>query len=219
MDNPRPEKVAVIDEVRERLDHATASVVTEYRGLTVAELAALRRSLNAVGGDYKVFKNTLVRRAIVGGAHAPLEDLLTGPTAIAFVQGDVSAVAKALRDFSRGNAHLVVKGGLLDGAVLSPAELQALADLPSRDVLLARMAGAIQAPLTQLAGLIQALPRNLAYGLKALIDQAGGAPVTEPAAEATEPEPAAEATEPEPAAEATEPEPAAEATEPEPAAE
>lgn len=188
MDNPRPEKVAVVDEVRERLGSSTASVVTEYRGLTVAQMAELRRALGAAGGDYKVFKNTLVRRAVAGGAHAPLEDLLTGPTAIAFVHGDVSAVAKALRDFSRTNTHLVVKGGLLDGAVLSPAQLGALADLPSREVLLSQLAGAIQAPLGQLAGLLQALPRNLAYGLKALVDQGGGTAAEPPApAAGTEP--------------------------------
>jgi large subunit ribosomal protein L10 len=199
MDNPRPEKVAVIEEVRERLDGAAASVVTEYRGLTVAELAQLRRSLTAVGGDYKIFKNTLVRRAIDGSTHAPLDALLTGPTAIAFVHGDVSAVAKALRDFSRTNAHLVVKGGLLDGARLSPAQLGELADLPGREVLLARLAGAIQAPLTQFAGLVQALPRNLAYGLKALLDERGGAPepgaapagATETGAEPSDPSEAA----------------------------
>jgi large subunit ribosomal protein L10 len=187
MDNPRPEKVAVVDEVRSRLDDSQATVVTEYRGLTVADLAALRKSLTAAGGDYKVFKNTLVKRAIDGGPHAQLEDLLVGPTAIAFVHGDVSAVAKALRDFSRTNAHLVVKGGMLDGAVVSPAQLGALADLPPREVLLARLAGAFQAPLAQLASLLQALPRNLAYGLKALVDERGGAP----AEVATEPEAAA----------------------------
>jgi large subunit ribosomal protein L10 len=192
MDNPRPDKVAVVDEVRQRLDAAAASVVTEYRGLTVAEMAELRRSLGAAGGEYKVFKNTLVRRAIAGGAHAPLEELLTGPTAIAFVHGDVSAVAKALRDFSRANAHLVVKGGLLDGSVLSPAQLASLADLPSREVLLSQVAGALQAPLAQLAGLIEALPRNLAYGIKALIDQRGGAPEA-PAEAAEAPAEAAEA--------------------------
>ena len=192
MDNPRPEKVAVVDEVRERLDAAAASVVTEYRGLTVADLATLRRALTAVGGEYKVFKNTLVKRAIDGSAHAPLAELLTGPTAIAFVHGDVSAVAKALRDFSRTKTHLVIKGGILDGTVLSPAQLGALAELPSREVLLARLAGGFQAPLAQLAGLIQALPRNLAYGLKALIDQRGGAPADavaplgEPTAQGTE---------------------------------
>jgi large subunit ribosomal protein L10 len=203
MDNPRPEKVAVVDEVRARLDDAAASVVTEYRGLTVADLAQLRRSLTAAGGEYKVFKNTLVKRAIDGSPHAPLEDLLTGPTAIAFVHGEVSAVAKALRDFARTNTHLVVKGGMLDGSLLSPTQLGALADIPSREVLLARMAGAIQAPLAQLAGLIEALPRNLAYGLKALLDQKGGAPAPagpetgEPAAEeagAAEEAPAAEET-------------------------
>jgi large subunit ribosomal protein L10 len=176
MDNPRPEKVAVVDEVRSRLEDAAASVVTEYRGLTVKEIAQLRRSLTAAGGDYKVFKNTLVRRAIDGSVYAPLEGLLAGPTAIAFVHGDVSAVAKALRDFSRTNAHLVVKGGLLDGALLDPVQLGALADLPSREVLLAQMAGAVQAPLSKLAGLMQALTRNLAYGLKALLDERGGAP-------------------------------------------
>ncbi len=186
MDNPRPEKVAVVDEVRERLDAAAASVVTEYRGLTVADLATLRRALTAVGGEYKVFKNTLVKRAIDGSAHAPLAELLTGPTAIAFVHGDVSAVAKALRDFSRTKTHLVIKGGILDGTVLSPAQLGALAELPSREVLLARLAGGFQAPLAQLAGLIQALPRNLAYGLKALIDQRGGAPADGAAAPADE---------------------------------
>ena len=160
--------------MRERLGDASASVVTEYRGLTVAELAELRHNLAAAGGDYKVYKNTLVRLAIAGSQHEPLGSLLTGPTAIAFVQGDVSAVAKALRDFSRTNPSLVIKGGLLDGGTLSPAQLTALADLPSRDVLLARLAGAIAAPLTQMAGLLQALPRNLAYGLSALIDQMGG---------------------------------------------
>jgi len=187
MDNPRPDKVAVVDEVRARLDGADASVVTEYRGLTVKEIAQLRRSLTAAGGEYKVFKNTLVKRAIDGSAYAPLDELLTGPTAIAFVHGDVSAVAKALRDFARTNTHLVVKGGLLDGSVLTPAQLGSLADLPSRDALLAMFAGAVQAPLTQLAGLMQALTRNLAYGLKALIDERGG-PVEPVVADSAAPE-------------------------------
>jgi large subunit ribosomal protein L10 len=204
MDSPRPEKVAVVDEVRSRLDAASASVVTEYRGLTVAELADLRRSLTAAGGDYKIYKNTLVRLAIAGGGHQVLDDLLVGPTAIAFVHGDVSAVAKALRDFSRTNPHLVVKGGLLDGNALTAAELGTLADLPSREVLLARVAGAIAAPLRQLAGLMEALPRNLAYGLSALADarraaEAAAEPQPEAAAE-PQPEAAAEP-QPEPAAE------------------
>jgi large subunit ribosomal protein L10 len=197
MENPRAEKVAVVDEVRERLVNASASVVTEYRGLTVAQLAELRRSLAAAGGDYKVYKNTLVRLAIAGGDHEALGGLLSGPTAIAFVHGDVSAVAKALRDFSRTYPDLLIKGGLLEGSPLSSSQLTVLADLPSREVLLGRLAGAMIAPLTQMAGLLQALPRNLAYGISALIDQQGGAPA---ATEAPAEEPVAEAAAAEPAA-------------------
>jgi len=177
MANPRAEKVAVVDEVRVRLAGASAAVVTEYRGLTVADLAELRRNLAAAGGEYKVYKNTLVRRAISGGDHQALESLLTGPTAIAFVNGDVSAVAKALREFARTYPSLVVKGGLLEGNFLSPSQLTVMADLPSRDVLLSRLAGTFAAPLSQLAGLLEALPRNFAYGLSALVEQRGGVPV------------------------------------------
>ena len=105
-----------------------------------------------------------------------LETLLVGPTAIAFVDGDAVGVAKALRDFARTNPNLVVKGGVLGTKVLTAADAGALADLPSREVLLARLAGGLAAPLQQFAGLLQALPRNFAYGLKALIDQQGGVP-------------------------------------------
>jgi large subunit ribosomal protein L10 len=178
----RARKVEVIDEVTSRLQAATASIVSEYRGLTVAELADLRQSLDSVGGDYKIFKNTLVRRAVDGGEYQPLSEYLSGPSALTFVQGDISAVAKALRDFSRANPHLVIKGGLADGSLLSSSDLAALADLPPRDVLLARLAGALAAPMQQMAGLLQALPRNLAYGMQALIDQMGG--VAESVAEA-----------------------------------
>lgn len=171
MDNPRADKVAVVNEVRNRLEAADGALLTEYRGLTVAQLAELRRELAAAGGDYKVYKNTLVRLAVAGGPRAEMHDLLTGPTAIAFVQGDVSAVAKALRDFARGNPNLVVKGGIVGTGVLSAAEITRLADLPSRDTLLAQFAGALSAPLQQFAGLVQALPRNLAYGLSALLDE------------------------------------------------
>jgi large subunit ribosomal protein L10 len=200
------EKVAVVDEVQTRLRAAAASIVSEYRGLTVAELADLRIALANAGGDYRVFKNTLVRRAIDGGEYQPLSEYLTGPTALTFVEGDVSAVAKALRDFSRSNPLLVIKGGLADGSLLSSSDLAALADLPPRDVLLARLAGALAAPMQQLAGLMQALPRNLAYGISALIDQKGG--VVEAAAEAA---PEAEVDAPVEAAAATEAEVEAEA--------
>ena len=175
MENPRPEKVAVVAEVRERFEAADAALLTEYRGLNVKALADLRRQLRPAGGEYKVYKNTLVRFAARDLGAGELEALLTGPTAITFVKGDAAAVAKTLRDYARTNQNLVVKGGLLGGKVLSAADVQALADLPSRDVLLAQLAGAFQAPLVKLAGLLQALPRNFAYGLKALIDQGGPA--------------------------------------------
>jgi len=173
LENPRPEKVAVVDEVRDKLSSASAAILTEYRGLTVKDISALRRSLRAVGGEYRVYKNTLVRFAARDMGLGGLEALLEGPTAIAFVDRDAVAVAKALRDYARTNPNLVVKGGLLGESVLDAQAAGALADLPSREVLLARIAGGLAAPMVQFAGLLQALPRNLAYGLKALIDKGG----------------------------------------------
>ena len=192
MDNPRPEKVAVVDEVRGRLEAAHGAILTEYRGLTVKDIAGLRRSLRDAGGEYGIYKNTLVRFAARDLGLDELEQLLVGPTAIAFVDGDAAAVAKALRDFARTNPHLVVKGGVLGKKVLSAADTTALADLPPREVLLARIAGGFAAPMQQFAGLLQALPRNLAYGLKALIDKGGaggaGDSSAAPAAEESAPD-------------------------------
>ena len=180
-------------------------------------LSRLRRSLSDAGGDYKIYKNTLVRFAARDLGLDELEALLVGPTAIAFVDGDAAAVAKVLRDFARTNPALVVKGGLLGNSVLSGPDTAALADLPSRDVLLARIAGGLAAPMVKFAGLLQALPRNFAYGLKALIDQKGGVPEA-PEAEAAPPEPEAPAPGPEPEAAAPEPQAPAPAPEPEAAA-
>jgi len=147
MNKVRTAKVATVDELKAKVDSTSTAVVTEYRGMTVAQIQTLRRQLRALDADYKVFKNTLVRRAIAGTTVEPLDAFLEGPTAIAFVNGDVSAVAKALRDFAKATPTLVVKGGVLDGKVLSVSDLTALADLPSRDVLLARLAGLIASPL------------------------------------------------------------------------
>ncbi|HET6663910.1 MAG TPA: 50S ribosomal protein L10 [Acidimicrobiales bacterium] len=187
LENPRSEKVAVVDEVRDRLGNASAALLTEYRGLSVSSLAQLRRQLREAGGEMKVYKNTLVRFA-ARDLGLDIEELLTGPTAIAFVDGDPVNVAKALRDFAKTNPALVVKGGLLGDKALSAAETQALADVEPREVLLARLAGAMAAPMVQFAGLLQALPRNFAYGLQALIDQGGapGAPASAPADQAEE---------------------------------
>ena len=195
MDNPRPEKVAVVDEVRGHFNDSDAAILTEYRGLTVTEISALRRSLRPAGGEYKVYKNTLVRFA-ARDLGLDIEPMLEGPTAIAFIKGDAVTVAKALRDFAKTNPKLVVKGGLLGEKVLDAKDTAALADVAPREVLLARLAGGIAAPMVQFAGLLQALPRNLAYGLKALIDQGGapGAPAAAPAEEAPAAEAAAEET-------------------------
>jgi large subunit ribosomal protein L10 len=205
---PRSEKVAVVDEVKQKLSSSSAALLTEYRGLKVGELAELRRTLRKSGGEYKVYKNTLVRFAVRDLGIDIDEATLTGPTAITFVEGDAAAVAKALRDYSRTNAHLVLKGGVLGSKALTADETKALADLPSREVLLAQLAGALQAPLTKLAGLLQALPRNMAFGLQALIDArvAGGEalPAEEPAAAADAEAPAEEAAPEEPVAEAAE---------------
>ncbi len=178
---PRPEKVAIVAEVRERFEQSSSVLVTEYRGLSVKAMADLRRSLRPAGGTYKVYKNTLVRRA-ANEAGLDLDEHLVGPTALAFTgtmpdgsPGDVVSMAKVLKEFARTNPALVVKGGLLDGATLNADEVRRLADIEPREVLLAKLAGLMAAPMTQFAGLLQALPRNFAYGLKALIDQ-GGAP-------------------------------------------
>lgn len=193
MENPRPEKVAVVDEVRERFTSANAALLTEYRGLDVTAIGELRRALRAAGGDYKVYKNTLVRLA-AREAGLDIEDMLTGPTAIAFVgerpggePADAVLVAKALRDFARTNPALVVKGGIMDSATLSAGDARALADVESREVLLARFAGALAAPMQQFAGLLQALPRNFAYGLSALIDKGGAGDAPVPADAPTDP--------------------------------
>jgi large subunit ribosomal protein L10 len=211
----RVHKVEVVDEVKTRLGEAAASIVSEYRGLTVAEMAELRHALASVGGNYKIFKNTLVRRAIDGGEYQPLSEYLSGPSALTFVQGDISPVAKALRDFSRANPHLVIKGGLADGSLLTQSDLAALADLPPRDVLLARLAGALAAPMQQMAGLLQALPRNLAYGMSALIEQREAGGEAAPAVEVADlpPEAGGETTEADVAAEGGEAAAAAEAEE------
>jgi large subunit ribosomal protein L10 len=179
MENPRPEKVAVVNEVRERFTSANAALLTEYRGLDVTALGELRRALREAGGEYKVYKNTLVRFA-AREAGLELDEMLTGPTAIAFVgdrpdgaPGDAVLVAKALRDFARTYPALVVKGGVMDDRSLSADDARALADIEPREVLLARLAGGLAAPMQQFAGLLEALPRNFAFGLAALIDKGG----------------------------------------------
>lgn len=178
-ERPRPEKVAVVDEVQERFESANAVLLTEYRGLSVKSQGELRRSLRSAGGDYKVYKNTLVRIAAERVGLGDLEVLLHGPTAIAFVTGDAVEVAKSLRDFAKTHPTLVVKGGVLGTRLIDAASASALADMPPRTQVLAEIAGLLEAPLAQFAALLAAPARDIAYALQALIDKHGGEPVPE----------------------------------------
>jgi len=170
MENPRPEKVAVVDEIVGKLNTATAVFVSEYRGMSVAGLAQLRGVLRDSGADHKVYKNTLAILAVRQAGLDILEPLLVGPTSLTFAGDDSVGAAKALNTASKTNPLLVLKGGSFGTSALSVDDVKALADLPSREELLAMFAGALQAPLVKTAGLLQALPRNFAYGLAALID-------------------------------------------------
>jgi large subunit ribosomal protein L10 len=171
MSTARTEKAAVVAEVREKLAASNSVIVSEYRGLTVSALAQLRRTLRPLGAEYKVYKNTLVKIAARDGELAAMDSMLTGPVAIAFVNGEVSAVAKALRDFAKENTALKLKGAVVDGKAVDAKGLKALADLPSREVMLAKFAGLLKAPMANTAYLLSALPRKAAYGLKALVEQ------------------------------------------------
>lgn len=171
MSTVRTEKEAVVTEIKAKMSAADAVIVTEYRGITVSALAALRRGLRDGGAEYRVYKNTLARFAARDAGIAGLEDLLVGPTALTFVSGDVAATAKTLKEFSKTNPLLVLRGGVVADKVVTAKDVEALADLPSREVMLAQLAGMLQAPLVKTAGLLQALPRNTAYGLSALIEK------------------------------------------------
>lgn len=184
----RPEKVATVAEIRDRIAESDATVLTEYRGLTVSQLANLRSALRPAGTDLKIYKNTLARRAANEAGVEDLVPMLQGPTAIAFIKGDAVLAAKALRDFAKTAEAFVIKGGMLGSRFISAAEVSELAEVAPREELLARIAGAFQGPLVKAAGLFQAIPRNLAYGVKALIEQRvanGEALPEEASAEAT----------------------------------
>src|ERR1700710_1842921 len=138
----KTEKVTKVAEIAAQFRGSSAAVVTEYRGLTMAQITPLRKNLGA-GTAYTVAKNTLVKRAAADAGVTGLDELFTGPTAVAFITGEPVDAAKALRDFAKANPLLVIKGGLLDGRSISAAEVAKLADLESREVLLAKLAGAM----------------------------------------------------------------------------
>ncbi|RKS69246.1 large subunit ribosomal protein L10 [Motilibacter peucedani] len=189
----KPEKAAAVAELTEHFSSSSAAVLTEYRGLTVAQMKELRRSLGE-GATYAVVKNTLTKIAAREAGVTGLDDLLSGPSAIAFVKGEPVEAAKGLRDFARANPLLVIKGGVLDGKPVSAADITKLADLESREVLLAKAAGAMNATMAKAAALFQAPLSQAARLAEALRAQrAEGAPAEEaPApAEAAEEAPAA----------------------------
>lgn len=191
----RPDKAASVAEITEAFTGSGAAVITEYRGLKVSEMKELRRAL---GGDvqYAVVKNTLTKIA-AKQAGLELDELLEGPTAIAFIKGDPVEAAKGLRDFAKAHPLLVIKGGVLDAKALTPDEIRKLADLESRETLLAKLAGAMNASLQQAVSLFAAplsQAARLAAALRDKVEAEGGAAAAAPA-EADETEAPAEETE------------------------
>jgi len=167
----REEKTAAVSEIREKLGAAKAAILTDYRGMSVAEATALRRKLREAKIEYRVLKNTLTYLAAKEIGHAELESYLSGPTAIAFGYEDPVAAAKVLSDFTKDSKHMTIKGGIVEGKIVNPDGIKALADLPSREVLLAMVLAGIQAPLAGWVSVLGAPLRNFAYALSALQKQ------------------------------------------------
>lgn len=176
----KPDKMAAVAEIAESFRTSSATVVTQYSGLSVAQLSTLRRALGT-SAKYRVAKNTLVKRAAADAGIEGLEHLFVGPTAIAFVEGEAVDAAKALRDFAKDNTALVIKGGYMDGRSLSIDEITRIADLDSREVLFAKAAGAFKAKLSQAAALFQAPMSQMARLAAALEEKRKAGDVTEAA--------------------------------------
>ena len=180
------DKATAVADIAEQFKSSTATVITEYRGLTVANLAELRRSLSG-SATYSVAKNTLIKRAASEAGVEGLDELFVGPTAIAFVSGEAVDAAKAIKKFAKDHKALVIKGGYMDGRALTVGEVERIADLESREVLLAKLAGAMKANLSKAAGLFNAPASQVARLVAALQEKKAA----EAPAEATAPEPAA----------------------------
>jgi large subunit ribosomal protein L10 len=176
----RADKATAVAELTESFRDSSATLLTEYRGLTVAQLKELRRSLGRET-TYAVAKNTLAKRAANDAGIAGLDALFSGPTALAFVAGDPVEAAKGLREFSKAHPLLVIKGGVFEGRAIDADEVRKLADLESREVLLAKLAGAMKANLSKAAATLQAPLAQMARLAAALQDKQGGAPEEAPA--------------------------------------
>ena len=160
---PTQEKIAAVEDLKQRLAGVKTVLLTEYRGLTVQQISELRKQLRAVSAEYKVVKNRLAKVAISASELDVLAPQLTGPVALVVSKDDPVAVAKAVSIFARTNQAFTIKGGYVDGQLMPPDALKALAELPSKEALRAHLVGAISGPLTQLVGLLQAPQRELAY--------------------------------------------------------
>ena len=208
--DPRPEKVAIVADVRSRLESSDAVLFTEYRGLNVGEMAELRAALSPVGATYKIYKNTLARVA-ARELELDIEDYLLGPTGLTFVDGDPATVAKVLDGYKKSHDVFVIKGGLLGDVMITPDGVKKLASLPSREEMIANLGGLMQAPMAQMAGalaaplrefggLLAAMQQKFAGLVRSLRDQ-GGAGIAEESSVPAEAEAAevaeAEAAEPE----------------------
>jgi large subunit ribosomal protein L10 len=168
---PRPEKVQAVADIKERMGGAQAVFLAEYAGLSVQEQQALRRDLRANEAEFKVVKMTLARLAAADLDIEDLDELLLGPTGLAFADGDPVGAARVLRDFAKGHEVFVIKGGLLGREFLTPERIAELADIEPRDVLLAKIAGVFEAPMAKMAGLLAALPRNTATAMQQLLEK------------------------------------------------
>lgn len=182
---PRPEKVQAVADIKERIEGAQAVFLAEYAGLSVKEQQVLRRSLRENGAEFKVVKMSMARLAVAELDIDTLDELLLGPTGLAFADGDPAGAAKVLKDFAKSHDTFAVKGGLLGLEFLPPEKIAELAELEPREVLLAKLAGVMQAPMANLAGLLAALPRNTASVLQQLLEIKEAEEPSEPVADHT----------------------------------
>lgn len=168
---PNAQNVAMLDSIKADLENVSAMWVVDYRGLTVKEVQELRRGVREAGASMKVYKNTLMHIALEQLELPTLDDMLSGPSAFVFAGDDVAASAKAVKNFAKDNANLEIKGGLMEGAAVSAVEVEAIASLPSREELIAQIAGAISGVARGLAVVINGVPRGMAQVVKAVADQ------------------------------------------------
>ena len=168
---PNAQNIEMLEQIKGDLEGASAMWVVDYRGLTVADIQSLRRNVRDAGAVMKVYKNTIMHLALEQTNQPTLDDLLAGPSAFVFAGEDAAAAAKAVKDFAKGNDNLAIKGGLMDAVALSAAEVEAIASLPSREELIAQIAGAISGVARGLATAINGVPRGLAQATKAVADQ------------------------------------------------